>query len=90
MSVYGRLYPFLSSIRLVHQEAQPDLLERDPQECVDFGLIEDVGHAPETASMRMRRGGRHPWLWFIGLWLASVLTMAAVSYTIRLLMFGFN
>ncbi|WP_193427051.1 DUF2474 domain-containing protein [Methyloceanibacter marginalis] len=33
---------------------------------------------------------KHPWLWFIGLWLAGALALAAVSYAIRLLIFGFS
>jgi cytochrome bd-type quinol oxidase subunit 2 len=38
----------------------------------------------------MAKQSKHPWLWFVGLWLAGVLTVTAVSYAIRFLMFGFN
>lgn len=38
----------------------------------------------------MAKQSKHPLLWFIGLWLAGLLTVAAVSYAIRLLIFGFS
>jgi hypothetical protein len=38
----------------------------------------------------MAKQSKHPWLWFIGLWLAGVLTVTAISYAVRFLMLGFN
>jgi hypothetical protein len=38
----------------------------------------------------MAKQSKRPWLWFVGLWLAGVLTVAAVSYAIRFLIFGFS
>jgi hypothetical protein len=38
----------------------------------------------------MAKQSKRPWLWFVGLWLAGVLTVAAVSYAIRFLISGFS